>query len=369
MPMLIAGIGTAVPPHRIAQADAAEIAQQYSCETPAQERLFKGMYRRAGVETRHSVVLRTVRRRTGQRGNRFTRTRTPRRGDRMRKYEEHAGALAVSAATGSARRRGDRSGAGHAPGHRLVQRLLCPGLRHRPDQATGPGRRRRSHSRWLHGLPRAAQRPAGGAGVPRRRSATACVLLCAVEMCSLHHQYGWNSERIVANALFADGAAAVAWRFGAAIIRIRLPGRCVGLDADRRLRRRHVLADRRSRLRDDAFTARPRADQPTPSGRISTAGWRGQGMTLASVGSWAVHPGGPRILAAFGEATGLDRRLLEPLLPGPGRVRQHVVADGPLHSRTTAPDQSPPALRGPGVRAWPGGRGGVAGMIAEGNGG
>lgn len=57
MPMLIAGLGTAVPLHRIAQADAAEIAQQYSCETPAQERLFKGMYRRAGVLTRHSVVL------------------------------------------------------------------------------------------------------------------------------------------------------------------------------------------------------------------------------------------------------------------------------------------------------------------------
>ena len=38
---------------------------------------------------------------------------------------------------------------------------------------------------------------------------TACVLVCALELCSLHHQYGWDAERIVANALFADGAAAV----------------------------------------------------------------------------------------------------------------------------------------------------------------
>ena len=30
------------------------------------------------------------------------------------------------------------------------------------------------------------------------------------------------------------------------------------------------------------------------------------------MGSWAVHPGGPRILAAFGEAAGLDRTMLEP---------------------------------------------------------
>ena len=37
----------------------------------------------------------------------------------------------------------------------------------------------------------------------------ACVLVCAVEMCSLHLQYGYNPQQIVANALFGDGAAAV----------------------------------------------------------------------------------------------------------------------------------------------------------------
>jgi len=42
-------------------------------------------------------------------------------------------------------------------------------------------------------------------------------------------------------------------------------------------------------------------------------GWlAGQGTSLAAVGSWAVHPGGLRILAVFGQATGLDRALLEP---------------------------------------------------------
>src|SRR5262249_24576482 len=35
------------------------------------------------------------------------------------------------------------------------------------------------------------------------------VLLCAVELCSLHYHYGWNPQKMVANALFADGAAAV----------------------------------------------------------------------------------------------------------------------------------------------------------------
>ena len=37
----------------------------------------------------------------------------------------------------------------------------------------------------------------------------AVVLLCAVELCSVHLQYGWNPEHVVANTLFADGAAAL----------------------------------------------------------------------------------------------------------------------------------------------------------------
>ena len=35
------------------------------------------------------------------------------------------------------------------------------------------------------------------------------ILLCAVELCSLHYFYGWDPKKLVANSLFADGAAAV----------------------------------------------------------------------------------------------------------------------------------------------------------------
>src|SRR5262249_30585542 len=38
---------------------------------------------------------------------------------------------------------------------------------------------------------------------------SARILLCSVELCSLHYAYGWNPKKAVANALFADGAAAV----------------------------------------------------------------------------------------------------------------------------------------------------------------
>src|SRR6201999_2275922 len=36
----------------------------------------------------------------------------------------------------------------------------------------------------------------------------AVVLVCCVELCSLHYQYGWDPEQIVANSLFAAGSAA-----------------------------------------------------------------------------------------------------------------------------------------------------------------
>ena len=89
----------------------------------------------------------------------------------------------------------------------------------------------------------------------------ACVLVCAVEMCSLHHQYGWNAEKVVANALFADGAGAVVVSSGEARS-AGFPADCRGgLDCDPRIRRRHVMADRRPWLRDDALHSRARFDR------------------------------------------------------------------------------------------------------------
>ena len=169
----------------------------------------------------------------------------------MRKYEEEAGALAVAAARkalGDARVAPDRvthlvtvSCSGfYAPGFDIA---LIKQLGLSADVA-------RTHVGFmgchgsLNGL-RVAQ--AFVAADP-----AACVLLCAVEMCSLHHQYGWNSEQIVANALFADGAGAVVGVAGDAPSDVLYQVVASG-STDRRLRRRDVLADRRPRLRDDAL--------------------------------------------------------------------------------------------------------------------
>jgi predicted naringenin-chalcone synthase len=307
--MLIAGIGTALPPHRIAQADAAEIAQQYSCETPAQERLFKGMYRRAGVETRHSVVLETSDGDLAARQS-FYSLAHPTTGDRMRKYDEHAGALAVAAARESLRDAGilpeqvthvvtvSCSGFG-APGFDIA--LL--------KQLGLAAQVARTHVGFMgcHGL-------LNGLRVARAFLAEdprACVLLCAVEMCSLHHQYGWNSDRIVANALFADGAAALVGVSGQpcsdSVYQVVASGSMILDDCEDAMT---------WRIADHGFemTLSPRVPELiSRTIRPYLDGWlAGQGIDLAAVRSWAVHPGGPRILAAFGEAAGLARAMLEP---------------------------------------------------------
>lgn len=309
MPMLIAGIGTALPPHRIAQSDAAEIAQQYSCETPAQQRLFKGMYRRAGVETRHSVVLERSDGELAARQSFYSQAH-PTTGDRMRKYEEHSGALAVSAAKEALRDAATLpervthvitvscSGFG-APGFDIA---LFKQLGLAPNVA-------RTHVGFMgcHGLLNGLRvARAFLAEDPRR-----CVLLCAVEMCSLHHQYGWNSDRIVANALFADGAAALVGVSGQpssdSVYQVVASGSMILDDCEDAMT---------WRISDHGFamTLSPRVPELiSRTIRPYLDGWlAGQGIDFAAVGSWAVHPGGPRILAAFGEATGLARAMLEP---------------------------------------------------------
>ncbi len=307
MPVLIAGIGTAVPPHRIAQAQAAELARQYSCETPDHERVFNAVYWGTGVETRHSVLLQASNGDSGARQS-FYGDASPTTRDRMRRYEDEAGALAVSAARNAlidARIAPEDlthvvtvSCTGfYAPGFdiALIKELgLAAGIARTQVGFMG------CHGS-LNGL-RVAQ--AFVAADP-----TARVLLCAVEMCSLHHQYGWNAERVVANSLFADGAGAVVVVAGKAptdtLYQVAAAGSTVIPESE----------DAMSwRVGDHGFEMTLSTRVPDLIARNLrgwTDGWLGaHGLTVPQVGSWAVHPGGPRILVAVAEALGIDRGAL-----------------------------------------------------------
>jgi predicted naringenin-chalcone synthase len=127
-----------------------------------------------------------------------------------------------------------------------------------------------------------------------------------VELCSLHLHYGWDPEKVVANALFADGAAA-------AVVSAAGAG-------DRGGRELRVLASGSTvipataelmswRIGDHGFAMglSPRVPAAVAAHlRPWLERWlRGQSLEIGAVGSWALHPGGPRILQACAAALNL----------------------------------------------------------------
>jgi predicted naringenin-chalcone synthase len=308
--MCIAGIGTAVPTYHITQADAAEITRHYTCDTEAQHRLFVSLYQKSGVEKRHSAVLEQS---TGELADRqsFYGEASPTTRQRMEVYEREAGALAIEAARAAL----DDAA---VPARRITHLVTvsCSGF-HAPgfdiavikDLGLPPGVAR-THVGFMgcHGALNALRVANAFVGA----DPAACVLVCAVELCSLHHQYAWNVEHIVANALFADGAAAVVG-IEISAAEARSPAACRVLASGST-----VIEDSQDamswRISDHGFEMTLSKRVPELIGvhvRPWLDGWLGQyGLTVETVGSWAVHPGGPRILAAFGEAAGLDPQSL-----------------------------------------------------------
>jgi predicted naringenin-chalcone synthase len=131
------------------------------------------------------------------------------------------------------------------------------------------------------------------------------VLLCAVELCSLHFHYSWDPQKMIANAIFADGAAALVGAPGetapAGFWRASASGSCLLPNSTEAMT---------WTIGDHGFEMTLSKRVP---GLIAThlrpwleAWLAAQKLALAEVASWAVHPGGPRILSAVEEALGLS---------------------------------------------------------------
>jgi predicted naringenin-chalcone synthase len=127
-----------------------------------------------------------------------------------------------------------------------------------------------------------------------------------MELSSLHYYYTWNPKRMVGNALFGDGAAALAagcdkdypnerWRLVAS-------GSCLFPDSEQAL----------------TWSIGNHGFDMTLSTRVPgliaahlgpwLKDWLAElGFTIPRIGSWAIHPGGPRILNSIEESLGLAR--------------------------------------------------------------
>jgi predicted naringenin-chalcone synthase len=311
MSLWIHGLGTAVPSPTMTQQEAVELAQQVIRPTDQQTRLLKALYRRTGVKNRHTALphrtaLDWVPAPAGAAVDEAAASTMdglgPSTSQRMRFYSEHAPPLAISAASHALEQATiDPSEITHlitvtctgftAPG---VDTALITALGLRPTTE-----RIQVGFMGCHGA-------INGIRVARSLALAdphACPLLCAVELCSLHFRFGWDEDRVVANALFADGAAALATSGRQAADgawSVVATGSCLVPDSEDAMT---------WRIGDHGFEMTLSARVPELVGRHLRpwlAGWLEEhGLSIESVGSWAVHPGGPRILSAVSESLGL----------------------------------------------------------------
>ncbi len=311
MSLAIWGLGTATPEHRIDQEHAARIAQTLLGDG-GHDRPVAALFRRTQVRSRASVLLERTNGSPTLRG--FYRPsfgpedRGPATALRMQRYAEEAVPLAAAAC-----RRALEAAGLAAPSVTHLLTVSCTGF-------FAPGVDL-ALVRQLGLMPSVGRLHVGFMGCHGALNALraaqaiatsepqAVVLLCAVELCSLHYQYGRDAQKLVANALFADGAAAMvgraepprsdAWRVVASGSYL-LPGDEEGMTW---------------RIGDHGFemTLSPRVPQQIATHlRPWLESWLASaGLRLDQVGSWAVHPGGPRVLASVTEALGLPASAVE----------------------------------------------------------
>lgn len=294
MALVIAGLGTAVPERVLDQEAVLDVLEGAAGRAPDRRRKLAALFRRSGVQRRHCVVDASFYGRRTDEG-----TPGPTTAERMRRYVEEAPSLAQRAAENALADAGWSAGelthlvtvsctGFSAPGFDLE--LFRSLELHAGVQRTHVGYMG-CHG-GLNGL-RVAR--ALVEADPRAR-----VLLVALELCSLHLQVGWEQEHAVPHGLFGDGAAAIVARAG---------------EPDGQAWAHTASASRLFPATEDAmawtigdhgFEMRLSVKVPTLV-REGLGPWlepwlRGEGLGAGEVRSWAVHPGGPRVLEAVAQA-------------------------------------------------------------------
>tara|TARA_B100001059_G_scaffold161027_1_gene160578 strand:- start:626 stop:1729 length:1104 start_codon:yes stop_codon:yes gene_type:complete len=310
MSLTLHGIGTAVPTQRLSQEEALEVARRINVESPDQARLMARIYQKTKVLNRGSVLL-TNEADGGVNRKRlsFYGTESPGTAERMQAFAEHAGRLALEAA----RQAMNDSGLPASTITHLVT-VSCTGFQSPGvdlfliDKLGLSAAVQRTHVGFMgcHG----ALNGLRVAHAFAEMDPNAVVLLCAVELCSLHMSYGWHPERVVANALFADGAAAVV---GSATP--PSSGRDLVLQSSGSIVIPHSADLMHWEIGDHGFSMglSPLVPETVGSALLPwLENWlQDRAVDLSAIGSWAVHPGGPKILSTCAEALALDMTHLE----------------------------------------------------------
>lgn len=311
-PAFVHGWGTAVPQASLTQAETAAMAQR--CVDPDHDvgaSLVRRFFGSAGVNTRHVVIAEP---RDGDGDDSLSHAGTfypasTRRDDRgpgtaarMEMYEHWAPRLAIEATTRALETSSiDARDCGHlvtvscsgfsAPG---VDIALIRELGLSPDVS-------RTHIGFMgcHGLMNGLRVATALAHTQPHRP----VIVSAVELCSLHFQYGAKIDHVIANSLFADGAASLLISATASepmLGRFIDHASCVIPATEELMHWKigdHGFEMHLAPTIPDCIQSRLR---PWMVEWLSH-----HDLTLRDVGGWVVHPGGPRILDAVRDSLDL----------------------------------------------------------------
>lgn len=297
-------MGTALPEQTMSLDEAVAMSTDLICRTDRETRLLHTMYRKAGVKKRHTCVPYDIAYQWISKDAPPSSSPGPTTQERMALYAEHARPLATEAS----QRALDAAGVAADEITHLIT-VSCTGFDapgvdiHLFDQLGLRPTTQRLHIGFMgcHGAINGLRAARGlAAADPNAR-----ILLCAVELCSLHFKFQWDPARMLGNALFADGAAALV-----------LAPHQADDGADCRLRNTAscLLEDSREAITwhigDSGFDMSLSNRVPGLIGeqlRPWLSAWLdSQGHSIETIKSWAVHPGGPRILDAVDEALEFD---------------------------------------------------------------
>ncbi len=285
------------------------------------------LYRKSGVNRRSSVLLTSDQGKPISRQSFYPAKTTDARNSlstqqRMQAYAEHAGPLLAQACRNAIKNSDfEASAITHlvtisctgffSPGvdFEIIRRLeLSPSVQ-------------RTHVGFMgcHGA-------LNGLNVARSISQAdpeAVVMLGAVELCSLHQQYTDDPQQLVANALFADGAASLIITGSEKANISTMSDRSIeGQPWTIQSHCSYVLPETASMMSwcigDDGF--KMTLDPLVPAiiekslHEVLDAWLASQNLSIEEIDGWAIHPGGPRIVESAGRALGLTQELLAPSL-------------------------------------------------------
>ncbi len=316
MSATIRGLGTAIPLRNIDIRKAAQYASLVSCEDSSQERKLLALYRRSGVKTRGSVLLEPCDENVitqsfypPSTGPTDRGPATSVRGDR---FAIEAPLLAIK----SAQKTIDSSGISTEQITHLVT-VSCTGF-NAPgidialiDDLQLPLTTQRVQVGFMgcHGSINGMRAARGLVAADPE----AVVLMTSVELCSLHYQYGFDADRIVSGALFADGSGSLIIAsesneqipLGHSLGTIVATGSCLIPDS------RDAMT---WRIGDNGFEMTLSATVPglieNYLRQFLTTWLKQHGESIDSIGGWAVHPGGARILTSVESAMEFDDTML-----------------------------------------------------------